>query len=130
VSNLQLEVRPIGYSTVFPIQLSTSALALRQRPGGVALSPAWAYALATTGKHQWASVADASNRSDAATLSGAVSGEICRRVCVTEAYNAKGQMIASNVADLHGDRQRDRNNIQRATGMQGATRFPAISTTS
>jgi hypothetical protein len=49
---------------------------------------------------------------------------------VTEAYNAKGQMIASNVADLHGDQQRDRNNIQRATGMQGATRFPAISTTS
>ena len=30
-------------------------------------------------------------------------------------YNAKGQLIASNVADLHGDQQRDRNNIQRAT---------------
>jgi hypothetical protein len=30
-------------------------------------------------------------------------------------YNTKGQLIASNVADLHGDQQRDRNNIQRAT---------------
>jgi hypothetical protein len=30
-------------------------------------------------------------------------------------YNTKGQLIASSVADLHGDQQRDRNNIQRAT---------------
>jgi hypothetical protein len=30
-------------------------------------------------------------------------------------YNVKGQLIASSVADLHGDDQRDRNNIQRAT---------------
>jgi len=29
-------------------------------------------------------------------------------------YNAKGVMIAANVADLHGDQQRDRNNVQRA----------------
>jgi hypothetical protein len=29
-------------------------------------------------------------------------------------YNAKGVMIAGNVADLHGDNQRDRNNIQKA----------------
>jgi hypothetical protein len=29
-------------------------------------------------------------------------------------YNAKGVMIAANVADLHGDNQRDRNNIQKA----------------
>jgi len=29
-------------------------------------------------------------------------------------FNVKGQLIASNVADLHGDQQRDRNNIQRA----------------
>src|SRR5262249_21382891 len=28
-------------------------------------------------------------------------------------YNAKGAMIAANVADLHGDQQRDRNNIQK-----------------
>jgi hypothetical protein len=32
-------------------------------------------------------------------------------------YNSKGQLIASNVADLHGDQQRDRNNIQRATAL-------------
>ena len=32
-------------------------------------------------------------------------------------YNAKGQLIASNIADLHGDQQRDRNNIQRATAL-------------
>jgi hypothetical protein len=30
-------------------------------------------------------------------------------------FNVKGQLIASNVADLHGDQQRDRNNIQKAT---------------
>jgi hypothetical protein len=29
-------------------------------------------------------------------------------------YNAKGVLIASNVADLHGDQLRDRNNIQKA----------------
>jgi hypothetical protein len=32
-------------------------------------------------------------------------------------YNSKGQMIAANVNDLHGDLQRDRNNIQRATAL-------------
>jgi hypothetical protein len=32
-------------------------------------------------------------------------------------YNVKGQLIASSVADLHGDVQRDRNNIQRATAL-------------
>jgi hypothetical protein len=32
-------------------------------------------------------------------------------------YNAKGTLIASNVADLHGDQQRDRNNVQKATGL-------------
>jgi hypothetical protein len=34
-------------------------------------------------------------------------------------YNAKGVLIASSVADLHGDQQRDRNNIQRATALDG-----------
>jgi hypothetical protein len=29
-------------------------------------------------------------------------------------YNAKGVMIAGNVADLHGDQQRDRNNVQKS----------------
>src|ERR1700716_1675386 len=28
-------------------------------------------------------------------------------------FNAKGTLVASNVADLHGDQQRDRNNMQR-----------------
>ena len=32
-------------------------------------------------------------------------------------YNAKGQLIASNVADLHGDQQRDRNAIRKATAL-------------
>jgi len=32
-------------------------------------------------------------------------------------YNSKGQMIAANVNDLHGDLQRYRNNIQRATAL-------------
>ena len=32
-------------------------------------------------------------------------------------YNVKGQLIASNIADLHGDQQRDRNNVQRATAL-------------
>jgi hypothetical protein len=32
-------------------------------------------------------------------------------------YNVKGQLIASSVADLHGDQQRDRNNIQRAAAL-------------
>ena len=32
-------------------------------------------------------------------------------------YNVKHQLIASNLADLHGDQQRDRNNIQRATAL-------------
>jgi hypothetical protein len=30
-------------------------------------------------------------------------------------YNVRGILIASNVADLHGDQQRDRNNIQRVS---------------
>jgi collagenase NC10/endostatin len=32
-------------------------------------------------------------------------------------YNVKGQLIASTVADLHGDQARDRNNVQRATAL-------------
>jgi hypothetical protein len=32
-------------------------------------------------------------------------------------YNAKGVLIASNVADLHGDNQRDRNAIRQATAL-------------
>lgn len=32
-------------------------------------------------------------------------------------YNAKGQLIASNVADLHGDNEADRNNIRKASAL-------------
>src|SRR5258708_2141887 len=32
-------------------------------------------------------------------------------------YNAKGTLIASNVGDLHGDNQRDRNNIQKPNSL-------------
>ncbi len=32
-------------------------------------------------------------------------------------FNAKGQLIASNVADLHGDYERDRNNIRKPTAL-------------
>jgi hypothetical protein len=32
-------------------------------------------------------------------------------------YNAKGQLIAQNVADLHGDVERDRNNIRKPTAL-------------
>ena len=32
-------------------------------------------------------------------------------------YNAKGALIASNVADLHGDNMRDRNNIQKVQAL-------------
>ncbi|MBI4885767.1 MAG: lectin [Acidobacteria bacterium] len=32
-------------------------------------------------------------------------------------YNAKGQLVAANVADLHGDQQRDRNNIRKPTAL-------------
>src|SRR5258705_12417174 len=32
-------------------------------------------------------------------------------------YNAKGQLIASNVADLHGDQARDRNTIRKTSSL-------------
>jgi hypothetical protein len=32
-------------------------------------------------------------------------------------YNVRGVMIAASVADLHGDQQRDRNNVQKATAL-------------
>ncbi len=32
-------------------------------------------------------------------------------------HNAKGEKIADNVADLHGDFERDRNNLHKATGV-------------
>src|SRR4029453_2866498 len=35
-------------------------------------------------------------------------------------FNVKGTLVASNVADLHGDQQRDRNNMQRANVLDAA----------
>jgi hypothetical protein len=35
-------------------------------------------------------------------------------------FNVKGVLVASNVADLHGDQQRDRNNMQRANVLDAA----------
>src|SRR3977135_3243747 len=35
-------------------------------------------------------------------------------------FNAKGTLVASNVADLHGDQVRDRNNMQRANVLDAA----------
>src|SRR3954465_13799307 len=35
-------------------------------------------------------------------------------------FNVKGTLIASNVADLHGDQVRDRNNMQRANVLDAA----------
>lgn len=32
-------------------------------------------------------------------------------------YNAKGQLVAANVGDLHGDQQRDRNNIRKPSAL-------------
>lgn len=32
-------------------------------------------------------------------------------------HNAKGQLIASNVADLHGDNERDRNNVRKPSAL-------------
>lgn len=32
-------------------------------------------------------------------------------------YNVKGQLVASNVGDLHGDNARDRNNVQRLSAL-------------
>jgi hypothetical protein len=37
-------------------------------------------------------------------------------------FNAKGVLVASNVADLHGDQVRDRNNMQRANVLDAAAK--------
>ena len=47
---------------------------------------------------------------------GGVLGENARdRIGKGPWYNAKGVLIAANVADLHGDIERDRNNIQKSS---------------
>ena len=66
-----------------------------------------------------AAAAGAGNRTWRAYLStqgaGGVAGVNARgRIGAGPWYNAKVVMIAANVGDLHGDNQRDRNNIQKA----------------
>ena len=44
-------------------------------------------------------------------------------------YNVRGVLIAGSVADLHGDRQPDRNNIQRATALDAkGNEVPGVGT--
>jgi hypothetical protein len=63
------------------------------------------------GNHMWHAYLSAQ------TTSQAVGVNARDRIGPGPWYNAKGVMIAANVADLHGDQQRDRNNIQKATAL-------------
>ena len=51
------------------------------------------------------------------TANGVVGVNARGRIGAGPWYNAKGAMIAANVADLHGDNQRDRNNVQKAVAL-------------
>jgi hypothetical protein len=69
-----------------------------------------------------AAAAGAGNRTWHAYLSQEQRGNVPRvnargRIGAGPWYNAKGVLIASNNADLHGDQQRDRNNIKKATAL-------------
>src|SRR5258706_3049365 len=69
-----------------------------------------------------AASAGAGNRTWHAYLStqaqgGRPAGNARARIGAGPWYSAKGAMIAAGVADLHGDQQRDRNNIQKATAL-------------
>ena len=66
-----------------------------------------------------AAAAGAGNRTWRAYLSTQGSGAVNARDRIGNGpwYNAKGVIIAPNVADLHGDVQRDRNNIKKATAL-------------
>jgi hypothetical protein len=69
-----------------------------------------------------ASAAGAGNRTWRAYLStqpaGGQPGVNARdRIGTGPWYNVKGQLIAANVADLHGDIERDRNNIRKPTAL-------------
>ena len=69
-----------------------------------------------------AAAAGAGNRTWHAYLSQEQRGNVPRvnargRIGDGPGFNSKGAMIASNVADLHGDQLRDRNNIQRTTAL-------------
>jgi len=69
-----------------------------------------------------AAAAGAGNRTWRAYLStqtaGATPGVNARdRIGTGPWHNVKGQLIAANVADLHGDIERDRNNIRKPTAL-------------
>lgn len=69
-----------------------------------------------------AQAAGAGNRTWRAYLSQTQAGDVPAvnardRIGTGPWYNAKGQLIAANVADLHGDVQRDRNNIRKPTAL-------------
>jgi hypothetical protein len=69
-----------------------------------------------------AAAAGAGNRTWRAYLSTAAGGgrapvNARDRIGSGPWYNAKGALIAANVADLHGDYERDRNNIRKPTAL-------------
>lgn len=69
-----------------------------------------------------AAAAGAGNRTWRAYLSTAAAGGqpavyARERIGTGPWYNAKGQLIARDVADLHGDIERDRNNIRKPTAL-------------
>jgi hypothetical protein len=66
-----------------------------------------------------AAAAGAGNRTWRAYLSqtGGVPVNARDRIGDGPWFNANGQLIAANVADLHGDYQRDRNNIRKPTAL-------------
>lgn len=69
-----------------------------------------------------AAAAGAGNRTWRAYLSTAAAGGqpavyARERIGTGPWYNAKGQLIARDVADLHGDIERDRNNIRKPTAI-------------
>lgn len=80
--------------------------------------------LAGADKHcqQLAAAVGAGNRTWRAYLSTtAQSGEKAvnarDRIGTGPWYNAKGELIANNVADLHGDKERDRNNVHKLSAL-------------
>jgi len=69
-----------------------------------------------------AAAAGAGNRTWHAYLSQSQAGDVPAvnargRIGDGPWYNAKGQLIAANVNDLHGDIERDRNNIRKPTAL-------------
>ena len=69
-----------------------------------------------------ASAAGAANRTWHAYLSQSQAGDVPSvnargRIGDGPWYNAKGQLIAANVNDLHGDIERDRNNVRKPTAL-------------